>query len=259
MGSKIRIQKIIANAGISSRREAEKMILEGLVTINGKVVKELGTQVDPEQCHIKVRGKLIRPQTRKITLALHKPSGVVTTLHDPEGRPTVTSLLRGVRERVVPVGRLDYNSEGLLIMTNDGDLANLLMHPKYHLPKVYTVKVKGKPDPEKLRKLSRGTRLPEGMTGPSVIRKVHHYQANTSLEITLYEGKNRQIRRMFSGIGHPVLKLKRIRIGPIHLKGLAPGSYRRLEKWEIEELTAWTTRAAPRKRKAGRDRAQRNS
>jgi len=227
MGSKIRIQKIIANAGISSRREAEKMILEGLVTINGKVVKELGTQVDPEQCHIKVRGKLIRPQTRKITLALHKPSGVVTTLHDPEGRPTVTSLLRGVRERVVPVGRLDYNSEGLLIMTNDGDLANRIAHPRHGVTKTYRVLLD--------RAFEDVERLERGVVIEGKRVDVRNFRCRgREVVLTIHEGRNHIVKRLFRKLGYTVRSLKRTRIGRIDLGRLAPGGLRSLEREEIE-------------------------
>jgi 23S rRNA pseudouridine2605 synthase len=236
MNTKIRLQKVIANAGISSRREAERMIREGLVTVNGEVVTELGTQVDPEDCHIKVRGKLIRRESKKVYLMLHKPDGYVTTLKDPQGRPTVMDLLHKVSERVFPVGRLDFHSEGLLLITNDGELANSVMHPKYHVPKTYQVKVKGKPSSSQISKVGRGIRLKEGLTAPAEIQKVKYLSANTNLEIIISEGKKRQIRRMFEKIGHPVLRLKRVRIGPIRLGKLAPGEFRKLETRELDQL-----------------------
>jgi pseudouridine synthase len=236
MSAKVRLQKIIADAGVASRREAERLILDGLVTVNGKVVSQLGTKVEPGSCHVKVRGKLIQPRTKTVYYAVNKPSGFVTTLQDPEGRPTVQELLRGVPQRVHPVGRLDYNSEGLLLLTNDGELTYALTHPRHHIPKVYQVKVKGKPPADKLKRLRAGIRLPEGITGRAEIGKIRHYAANTALEITLYEGKKRQIRRMFEQIGHPVLKLRRIRIGPIDLGALPLGKARRLEAWEIARL-----------------------
>ncbi len=238
MNQKIRLQKIIAQAGIASRREAERLIAEGQVTVNGKRVIDLGTKVDPEDSHIKVKGKLIRPETRKVYLALNKPDGFVTTMKDPEGRPTVISLIHRIKERVTPVGRLDFHTEGLLLLTNDGDLAHAITHPARHLPKVYRIKVKGKPSPEKLQKLRRGIRLEEGRTAPAEIKKIRNLPANAILEVTLHEGKNRQIRRMFEKIGHPVLKLTRTRIGPIHLGALAPGKFRKLDAWEVEKLTA---------------------
>ncbi|MDX1762729.1 MAG: pseudouridine synthase, partial [bacterium] len=232
MEHKERLQKVIANAGIASRREAEKLIQQGLVTVNGRVIEELGTKVDAEQDHIKVRGKLINPRVKKIYFALHKPTGYVTTMSDPEGRPTVVSLLRGIRQRVAPVGRLDYNTEGLLLLTNDGELIHRITHPSGHIAKVYHVKVKGKPAPDKLNKLRKGVRMADGLTAPAEIRVLKSFQANTALEIVLYEGKKRQIRRMFDHVGHSVLKLKRIGIGPLRLGDLGVGKFRQLDPWE---------------------------
>jgi pseudouridine synthase len=236
MDKKIRLQKIIAAAGLASRREAERLIQDGRVTVNGKVVTDLGIRVDPEENHIKVRGKLIQPPKTKTYLALNKPAGYVSTHKDPQGRPTVLDLIHGVRERVFVVGRLDFNSEGLILLTNDGELANALMHPKYHVSKTYQVKVKGHPDASRLQKLSRGIQLADGPTKPVKIEKVRYLKANTTLEITLYEGRKRQIRRMFEKIGHPVLRLKRVRIGPIRLSGLSPGKFIRLNPWQIKQL-----------------------
>ncbi len=235
----VRLQKAIADAGVASRREAEDLIREGLVTVNGKVITNLGTQVDPEHCHIKVRGKLIQSQQKKVYLALNKPIGYVTTLKDPQNRPTIMEFIRGIKARVFPVGRLDYNSEGLIILTNDGELANEIMHPRHHMPKTYLVKVKGKLAPSKLDKLQRGIRLPDGLTAPAQIQKVRSLPANTFLEITIHEGRKRQIRRMFEKLGHSVLKLKRIRIGPVYLGDLPPGKFRKLNPSEIKRLTTW--------------------
>ncbi|MEK6776258.1 MAG: pseudouridine synthase [bacterium] len=235
----VRLHKAMADAGVASRREAEELIREGLVTVNGKVITDLGTQVDPEHCHIKVRGKLIQSQQKKVYLALNKPAGYVTTLKDPQNRPTIMEFTRGIKARVFPVGRLDYNSEGLIILTNDGELANEIMHPSHHMPKTYLVKLKGKPAPSKLEKLQRGIRLIEGPTAPALIRKVRSLPANTFLEITIHEGRKRQIRRMFEKIGHSVLKLKRIRIGPVYLGDLPLGKFRRLDPSEIKLLKTW--------------------
>jgi pseudouridine synthase len=247
---KIRLQKIIANAGLASRREAERLIQDGQVTVNGKVILELGTKVDPEQCHIKVRGQLIRLRTKRVYLALHKPAGIVTTLKDPQGRPTVISLIHGIRERVAPVGRLDYNTEGLLLLTNDGELIHAVTHPRHHIPKVYRVKVKGKPTGEQLKKLRQGIKLHDGVTSPADIKKIKYFPANTYLEVTIYEGKKRQIRRMFERIGHPVIKLKRIQVGPILLGDLRVGKFRKLDGWEVARLKALTARTSPDKGKA---------
>jgi 23S rRNA pseudouridine2605 synthase len=244
----IRLQKIIADAGIASRREAEELIREGMVTVNGKPVVNLGTKVDPEKNHIKVKGKLIRLESRKVYLALNKPAGFITTRNDPQGRPTVLSLIRGVRERINPIGRLDLHTEGLLLLTNDGELTHALTHPSHHLPKVYLAKVKGKPTPEQLKKLARGIRLEDGMTAPAEIRRMKTLPANTIVQVTLYEGKNRQIRRMFEKIGHSVLKLERVRIGPIYLGRLAPGKFRQLDPSEVEKLKAVSAKKAPSKK-----------
>jgi len=236
----IRLQKAIADAGVASRREAEEMIRQGLVTVNGQVITHLGTQVDPEHCHIKVRGKLIQSQQKKVYLALNKPIGYVTTLKDPQNRSTIMELIRGgIKARLFPVGRLDFNSEGLIILTNDGELANEIMHPRRRMPKTYLVKVKGKLTPSKLDKLKRGVHLPDGLTAPAVIRNVRPLPVNTFLEITIHEGRKREIRRMFDKIGHSVLKLKRIRIGPVSLGGLPLGKFRKLNSDEIKRLTTW--------------------
>lgn len=237
---KERLQKVIASAGVASRREAERLIQQGLVTVNGRVIMTLGTKVDPEQDHIKVGGRLINPRVKKIYLALHKPPGYVTTMKDPEGRPTVITLLRGIRQRVTPVGRLDYSTEGLLLLTNDGEFIHQITHPGSHIAKIYRVKVKGKPESHQLDKLRQGVRLVDGVTAPAEIKVLKSFQANTALQVVLYEGKKRQIRRMFDHIGHSVLKLKRVGIGPLRLGDLGVGKFRQLDRWEVEQLRALT-------------------
>ena len=291
-----RLQKIIAAAGIASRRKAEQMIMSGLVEINGKIVTELGTKADPETDHIRVNGKLLHGAERHVYLLMNKPKGYVTTAHDPEGRPTVMNLLRGVHARVYPVGRLDYASEGLLILTNDGDLAYRLMKAASHVPKVYVVKVAGKPDAAGIEKLRRGlmisgergykrpqrnrpekseartseeplaspsdeprasnnrfVRKPERVqTAPAKVRIVREGD-NPWYEVTLMEGKNRQIRRMFEEIGHHVEKIKRVRYGPLSLD-VPPGEFRRLSVEEIEKLRAGSdggSRVSPRSASVG--------
>jgi 23S rRNA pseudouridine2605 synthase len=232
-----RIQKILSRMGIASRRKAEEMIREGRVTVNGQIAT-LGMKADPDRDHIKVDGKLlIRPEP-KAYIIMNKPKGVLTTLEDPEGRPTVKELLKGVKFRVYPVGRLDFNSEGLLIFTNDGELAYRLIHPKFKVPKTYLVKVKGIVEERKLDILRKGIRLEEGVTAPADIKKVFMPKTknNTWLEITIYEGKKRQIRRMFEKIRHPVLKLKRIKIDGIELGRLEPGQWRYLTPTEVKRL-----------------------
>jgi 23S rRNA pseudouridine2605 synthase len=234
-----RLQKIIAAAGVASRRKAEELITSGRVQVNGTVVTELGTKADPETDHIKVNGKLLQGVQRHIYLLLNKPKGYVTTVSDPEKRPTVMDLMRGVKGRVYPVGRLDYASEGLLLLTNDGALANLLMKAASHVPKTYLVKVAGTPKEEELAKLRAGVSIAtdEGKrvkTGPASVRIVKE-AANPWYEITLIEGRNRQIRRMFEAVGHHVEKIKRVRYGPLTLD-VPTGKFRKLTVKEVERL-----------------------
>ena len=221
-----RIQKIIAQMGIASRRRAEELILEGRVTVNGKIA-ELGMKADPEKDHIKVDGK---------HLMLNKPKGVVTSLADPEGRPAIKDYLKGVRYRVFPVGRLDYDSEGLLLLTNDGDFAYALMHPSGKIPKTYVVKVKGKIADDKIRKLRQGVRLEDGMTLPARVRFVRQAENNSWIEITITEGKKRQVRRMVEAVGHPASKLRRISVNGVKLSGLKIGELRPLTEKELLSL-----------------------
>ncbi|HLK33461.1 MAG TPA: pseudouridine synthase [Terriglobales bacterium] len=234
-----RLQKIISAAGITSRRKAEQLIASGQVSVNGQVITELGSKADPEHDHIRVSGKLLRGPEHHVYLLLNKPKGFVTTAADPEGRPTVMDLLQGVSTRVYPVGRLDYASEGLLLLTNDGDLANNLTRASSHVPKTYLVKVSGQPSDESVSRLSSGVVLREPgkapvKTAPCKIRLVRD-APNPWYEITLIEGRNRQIRRMFEEIGHHVEKIKRVRYGPLELD-VAPGEYRRLLPAEVQKL-----------------------
>jgi 23S rRNA pseudouridine2605 synthase len=252
-----RLQKIIAAAGITSRRKAEELITQGRVTVNGQVIKELGTKADPEQDHIKVDGKLLRGAERHIYLLLNKPKGYVTTVADPEGRPTVMDLVKHVGERIYPVGRLDYASEGLLLMTNDGKLANFLTRAASHVPKTYLVKISGQAPEEDIGKLRHGIRIGSkagirGMqavrTAPAQVRIVREAE-NPWYEVTLIEGKNRQIRRMFEEIGHHVEKIKRVRYGSLTLD-VEPGKFRELAPHELAALRKSKPRlnqsAAPR-------------
>ena len=234
-----RLQKIIAAAGIASRRKAEELITGGLVSVNGQIVTELGTKADRERDHIRVNGKLLHGAERHVYLLMNKPKGYVTTLRDPEGRPTVMDLLRGVGARVYPVGRLDYASEGLLLLTNDGELANRMMKAASHIPKTYMVKVAGNPTGEGLGRLREGISIPTDRgkrvrTAPAKIRVIRE-SANPWYEVTLIEGKNRQIRRMFEEIGHHVEKIKRVRYGPIELD-VHPGKFRKLTIDEVTKL-----------------------
>jgi 23S rRNA pseudouridine2605 synthase len=233
-----RLQKIIAAAGIASRRGAEELIRNGLVTVNGHKITELGSKADPARDHIRVKGKLLRGPERRVYLLMNKPKGCVTTLRDPENRPTVIDLLPRVGARVYPVGRLDYSSEGLLVLTNDGELASRLMKAG-SVPKTYLVKVAGSPSATALERLREGISIPSDRgkrvkTAPAKIRLLHP-AANPWYEVTLIEGRNRQIRRMFEEIGHHVEKIKRVRYGPLELD-VDPGKFRYLSAQEVARL-----------------------
>ena len=230
-----RIQKIIAKCGIASRRKAEEMILEGLVRVNG-VPATLGMKADLERDHIKVKGKLIGAVQTRVYLVFSKPVQCLTATHDEEGRPTVMDFLKRIKLQVFPVGRLDFNSEGLLILTNDGELANAVLHPKNKIPKTYRVKVDGFPDNQDIVKLERGIMLDDGITAPAKVRLVKKLKANSWMDITIYEGRKRQVRRMFERIGHSVSKLVRTRINGLSLGDLKPGEYRYLTPDEIAKL-----------------------
>ena len=235
-----RLQKIIAAAGVASRRKAEELITSGHVQVNGTTITQLGSKADAETDHIRVNGKLLqREQQRHVYLMLNKPKGYVTTMNDPEKRPTVMDLVRGIKGRVYPVGRLDYASEGLLLLTNDGELANLLMKAASHVSKTYVVKVAGTPTEEAIAKLRGGISIATDdgkrvRTGPAAVRIVKQ-AANPWYEITLIEGRNRQIRRMFEAVGHHVEKIKRVRYGPLALD-VPPGEYRSLTLKEVQRL-----------------------
>jgi 23S rRNA pseudouridine2605 synthase len=248
-----RLQKIIAAAGIASRRKAEELITSGHVKVNGTTVTELGSKADPETDHIRVNGKLLQPsEQHHAYFLLNKPKGYVTTMSDPQKRPTVMDLLRGIRGRVYPVGRLDYASEGLLLLTNDGELANQLMKAASHVAKTYLVKVAGTPREEALEKLRKGLSIATDdgkrvRTAPAAVRVVKE-AANPWYEITLIEGRNRQLRRMFEAVGHHVEKIKRVRYGPLTLD-VPPGELRQLTLKEVQRLKSaikGTDRKSPR-------------
>lgn len=235
---KTRLQKILADAGIASRRKAEELIKEGRVTVNGVVITEMGFKASPLEDHIKVDGKLLRVNTQEqVYFMLNKPKKVMCTVDDPEGRQTVIDLVRNrVKERVWPVGRLDYHSEGLVILTNDGEMTLRLTHPRYKVAKVYEVKVKDLPSEEKLDKLRKGVYLEDGKTQPCEIEFLKKTRENSRFRIVIKEGKKQQIRRMFMKIGHPVMKLKRVEYGPLKLGKLAIGEVRPLTGKEVSEL-----------------------
>ena len=233
-----RLQKIIAAAGITSRRKAEELIVQGLVTVNGHTVTELGSKADPGRDHIKVNGKLLRPARQHVYLLLDKPPGYVSTLRDPQGRPTVIDLLRGVKERVYPVGRLDYSSSGLMLLTNDGELAHKLMSRDSAVPRTYHVKLEGRPEADALAKLEKGIVLDGRSTAPARIRLLAE-RDKPWYEITLVEGRYHQVRRMFERVGQPVVKLRRVRMAFLTDEGLRPGRFRPLTPGEVERLKEW--------------------
>lgn len=230
-----RIQKILAKCGIASRRKAEEMILEGRVTVNGASAS-LGMKADLEKDHIKVDGKLIRRFEPKTYIIFNKPDKCITSMHDPEGRTTVKDFLKGVKANVFPVGRLDYDSEGLLLMTNDGELANAILHPKSEVSKTYLVKIKGILEKKDIQKLERGVKLQDGVTAPAQVKKVRKEKVNSWLEITIHEGRKHQVKRMFEIVGHPVLKLRRVKINGLALGNLPAGKYRYLLPNEVARL-----------------------
>jgi len=231
-----RLQKLLSRAGIASRRKAEELIRAGRVRLNGQVVKELGTKANPRTDRVTIDGRPLRPAAAPLYILLHKPVNVVTTLSDPQERPTVRELLRDVRARVFPVGRLDFQSAGLLLFTNDGELALRLTHPRYGVRKTYRVKVKGTPSSDVLAQLAAGVRLAEGRTAPAEVRVLRGGDAKTWLEITLGEGRKREVRRMCESVGHPVEKLTRVALGPLTLGNLAPGEHRMLSEREVFQL-----------------------
>jgi len=235
-----RLQKILSAAGVASRRTSEALIQQGRVTVNGTVVT-LGTKADPARDDVRVDGRRIRVESRRRYILLNKPRGYVTTRSDPQGRRTVMDLLAGVREYVYPVGRLDYDSEGLLLFTNDGELAARLMHPRHDVERVYEARVRGVPDAHAIDRLTRGIMLDGRRTAPA---RVRHPQPRTTatggsqatLEIALHEGRKHQVRRMLEAVGHPVVRLRRIRIGPIEDESLTTGHYRDLTAPELTRL-----------------------
>jgi pseudouridine synthase len=230
-----RLQKVLAEMGLASRRQAEEMIREGRVTVNGRAAR-IGDKVNPSRDHIKADGRRVVLSSSKVYLLLHKPKNTVTTAEDPEGRPTVLGLVKERGTRLFPVGRLDYDAEGFLLLTNDGDLAHRLSHPSFRIPRAYWVKVKGKPSTEEIRKLSRGISLEDGPTAPCRITALRETRENAWMEMTLREGRNRQVKRMWEKMGYPVLKLKRISFAGLALGDLQPGEYRDLRPKEVEKI-----------------------
>jgi 23S rRNA pseudouridine2605 synthase len=240
-----RLQKILSQAGIASRRQAETMITAGRVAVNGVVVTELGTKADPDQDKIVVDGRPLTVTAAKRYILLYKPSGYMTTLKDPEGRPLVIDLLKGVGERVYPVGRLDYNSEGLLLLTSDGDWANRLAHPRYEIDKEYHVRVQGQVIPDQVARLSAGVTLEDGRTAPATVTVLKQSEHNTWISVTIHEGRYRQVRRMCEAVGLSVVRLRRNRYGFLNLAGLNPGEFRELTAEEAKRLAEDPRATAP--------------
>ena len=231
-----RLQKIISRAGVASRRKAETLILQGRVSVNGQIIRKLGAKAVWGNDEIQVDGKTIKTDAEKVVLALYKPRRCVTTLYDPQGRRTVADMIGDLPVRVYPVGRLDYDVEGLLLLTNDGELSHRLQHPRYKVAKTYLVKVRGSPSEKTLAQLQQGVRLRDGVTAPAELSILHDDKKTTWISLVVREGRYHQVKRMCAAVGHPVLKLQRTKIGPIKLENLRPGQSRRLKAREVRSL-----------------------
>ncbi len=254
----IRLQKILSQAGICSRRKAEELILSGRVSVNGKVVTVLGTKADPQKDEVRVDGALIGPAEERVYIALHKPAGVLSSREDDKGRQVVTDLIDGITERLYPVGRLDYHSEGLILLTNDGEFANKITHPRYEIPKVYRVKVKGRPVPSDIAKLMRGIKAGKERLKAFRIEEDEKLAKNTWYKVELHEGKNREIRRMFEAIGHDVIRLIRLRVGPVSLGDLKAGEWRYLKPREVTALLSMADKGSPSQSEGNRRKIVKN-
>lgn len=268
--ARVRLQRFLSDAGVASRRRAEELILEGRVLVNDRVVDTLPAFVDPEHDRVVVDGAVVRPEPLEYYI-LHKPPGVVCTDRDPGGRTRAIDLLPRRRARLFIVGRLDADSSGLLLLTNDGELAQRIAHPRFGVPKVYRAEVRGRVPEDLPQRMLRGVWLSEGKARASQVRVVHRGRERSTLEITLREGRNRQVRRMLARLGYPVRRLKRVAIGPLRLRGLAPGAWRPLTSEEVSALRRAVQHAAPaagtgaggapvrRGRRGGREVAQRDA
>jgi 23S rRNA pseudouridine2605 synthase len=245
-----RVQKILSQAGVASRREAERMILEGRVTVNGRVVDALGSKADPFKDHLKVDGKRIGRFDAKVSLLLNKPRNYLSTVEDPLGRPTVMDLCKTVRQRVYPVGRLDFDAEGLLILTNDGELANILTHPRFEVPRTYLAKVVGVPGEKERSRLMRGVMLEDGKARVVSSLVIREKEKHSWVRVVVTEGRNHLIKRLFSAIRHPVLKLKRVEFGPIRLGSLPIGQFRYLTAEETEAILQLRTQSQKGRRES---------
>jgi 23S rRNA pseudouridine2605 synthase len=235
-GIRVRLQKVIAASGLSSRRVAEDLIREGQVTVNGEIVRALGTCINPAIDHVKINGRHLDAAEPEAFVLLNKPPGFVTTMKDPFGRKTIADLLERIKVRVFPVGRLDYDAEGLLLLTNNGEVAQACLHPRYHVPKTYLIKVSGVFNDNQIKILKQGIELDDGITSPADVRKSGKAKSNSWLEITIHEGKKHQIKRMVEACGHRVMRIKRIGFGPLQLRNLPLGSCRYATDTEANAL-----------------------
>jgi pseudouridine synthase len=242
-GPRERLQKVLAQAGIASRRKCEELILAGRVAVNGEVVRTLGTKVDPDSDDIRFDTVPLTTPKKPVALALNKPRGILCTAQDDRGRRTVLDIVPGISRRLYPVGRLDEDSEGLVLLSDDGELTDLVTHPRYGVPKTYDLRIRGKLGGEDIRRVESGVWLAEGRTSQSRVRITKKGREISHVQVTLTEGRNRELRRIFARLGHPVLSLRRIRIGRIALAGLKPGAWRKLKAHEIAALKA-TARAS---------------
>lgn len=234
----MRLQKYLASCGVASRRHAEQMIAEGLIQVNGQTITEMGFQVTEED-EVRVRGEVVKPEEKKHYVLYHKPMGEVTTVSDDKGRETVMDHFRDYPVRLYPIGRLDYDSEGLLLLTNDGDLAAKLTHPRHEVDKTYLARVTGKVSVEAVHRLRVGVTLEDGFrTSPAKVQVIREEAFASAVLITIHEGHNRQVRRMMEAVGHRVLLLRRVRFGPIDIKGVAKGTWRELTDEEVKALKA---------------------
>lgn len=232
----IRLQKYLAECGLASRRKAELLISEGSVSVDGKIITEMGYKLDPELQTVRYRGELVRRKKKHTYILLNKPRGYVTTMSDPQGRPIVTSLIKDLDVRVFPVGRLDIDTEGALILTDDGELAHKILHPSHESNKTYEVLVKGLVSRGKIKKLERGIEIDGRSTWPAKISKAVRQGPASRIVITIHEGRKRQVRKMFEAVGHPVINLKRIAYGQLRLGSLPSGSYRYLSREELKKV-----------------------
>ncbi|WP_196594678.1 pseudouridine synthase [Pectinatus sottacetonis] len=233
-----RLQKYIAACGIASRRSAEKLISQGRVRVNGKIINQQGITIDPNNDTIEFDGKIIRETGKKVYIMLNKPKGYISTVKDEHNRKTIMELVKNITQRIFPIGRLDYNTEGLLLLTNDGELMQKLLHPKFKVKKTYTANIEGKLSSIDLGELRHGIKLEDGMTSPAEVKIINYNEQidRSKIHISIHEGRNRQIRRMFETVNHPVISLKRIEFAGLSLYGLKRGQYRLLSQEELEQL-----------------------